>query len=128
MISRTPIPDARSVLRLCLCTLVAVQALLPGLSLAMAPSGPVALAVLCTEHGRVEVLIDLDTGEPVEDIQHTSCGHCLACTGPALASPGVGETRSQAAQSEAMLASGNALPRRAVLPAYAAARGPPSCL
>ncbi|MEO1495212.1 MAG: hypothetical protein AAFV19_23965 [Pseudomonadota bacterium] len=128
MDARAQILDVRSALRLCLCTLLTVQALLPGLSLAALPSGPLVQAVLCTDHGPVTVLIDLDTGEPADPGEPAQCGDCLACGALALAAPYSGRPnvpQSLTARAPLMAPSpaGPAAP-----PAYAAARGPPPSL
>ncbi len=66
-------------LRLCLTLGLLVQLMMPGLAVAAAPAGPVVPAVLCGEHGPVEVLIDLATGEPVEESASAICPDCLTC-------------------------------------------------
>lgn len=115
-------------IRLCLGAIVAVQTLAPGLAAASLPSGPVVPTVLCTEHGPLQVLIDLGTGEPVETTHLGPCDLCLACCAVGLSSPADRHSPARALTSDKTL-----LPAHASAPAglplsYAAARGPPVSL
>jgi hypothetical protein len=116
----------RALLQLWLGALVVVHAVMPGLAVAAAPSGPVVPAVLCAEHGPVEVLIDLGTGEPVDNAHHAGCDLCTFCKTAGLLPPDAAAAPLPTALTLAETAPTLSSPAPALRAAPASARGPPS--
>ncbi len=122
------IPATSPVMRLCLTAILAIQAMLPGLGIAAMASGPVVPAILCSDHGPVEVLIDLGTGEPVETAHPEHCNLCLVCGAVALASSDDAFDAARYVRHTRIDLAGHSDWATDAPLSYAAARGPPRLL
>ena len=98
--------------------------LLAAIPLAEARNG-LHRTILCTPEGRVEIVIDLATGKPVERSNDMSCEHCGACAATVLSEPRPPQLLDRLALRAGVLP-GHLRPFSSSTPGGGLARAPPN--